>query len=209
MSGAGRAGSRVLRGAVLTLLGTAFRAACPPGVDPVRFGRALAEDVADVLGQLSGVDTLIAAVPSTVEDARSVAMPGTPVIEALSVADLLARLAALGYTQAALFTADAPDLPALLAAKPFSGLSTSDAAVVPSSGAGLVALATRLPPPPWLPTLDLDTPDALHRLRAAAPAAADLAVAPAWRRLRTPTDVATLDPALEGWEATRALLSRG
>jgi hypothetical protein len=199
-----------MRAAVLSLLGTAFRSACPPGVDPVRFGRALAEDVADVLAALSGVDSLIAADPSTVDDARSVAMPGTRILEASTPGSIFARLATMGYTQAALFTADAPDLPALLAAKPFSGLSTSDAAVVPSRGPGLVALAVRLPQPAWLPaTVDLDTPDALEWLRAAAPTPADLAVAPAWRRLRTPTDVAGLDPALEGWEATRALLSRG
>jgi hypothetical protein len=29
---------------------------------------------------------------------------------------------------------------------------------------------------------------------------------PEWRRLRGPADLATLDPALEGWDATRALL---
>jgi hypothetical protein len=192
----------------LCLLGTGFRSACPPGIDPVRFGRALAEDVADVLGILSGVDTLIAATPSTVDDAKAAAMPGVPVLEVSTSDGIFAAVAELGYTQAALFTADVPDLPALLAAKPFSGLSTSDAAVVPSHGPGLVALAARLPRPGWLPsTIDLDTPDALDRLRAAAPGPGDLAVAPAWRRLRTPTDVAGLDPALEGWEATRALLS--
>jgi hypothetical protein len=31
-------------------------------------------------------------------------------------------------------------------------------------------------------------------------------VAPAWRRLRGPDDLATLDPAVEGWDTTRALL---
>ena len=199
-----------MRAAVLCLLGTAFRSACPPGVDPVRFGRALAEDVADVLGTLSGVDTLVAAGPSTVDDAKAVAMPGVPILRVSTPDGAFAALAELGFTEAALFTADVPDLPALLAAKPFSGLSISPAAVVPSHGAGLVALAARLPRPGWLPvTVDLDTPDALDRLRAAAPEPGDLAVAPAWRRLRTPTDVAGLDPALEGWEATRALLSGG
>jgi len=198
------------RAAVLCLLGTGHRAGCPPGVDPVRFGRAVAEDVADVLAALAGVDTLLAADQSAVDDAKAVALPGTPILDVSTVDELIAELARRGYAEAALYTPDVPDLPALLAAKPFSGLSTSDAAVVPSRGAGLVALATRLPPPRWLPGgLHLDTPDALDRLRAAAPAPADLAVAPAWRRLRTATDVATLDPALEGWEATRALLSGG
>jgi hypothetical protein len=44
------------------------------------------------------------------------------------------------------------------------------------------------------------------RLRGAAPRRA-LVVTPAWRRLRTPADLGGLDPGLEGWEATRALLS--
>lgn len=71
---------------------------------------------------------------------------------------------------------------------------------------GLLGLAARLPVPPWLPDLDLDggSPAAL---RAVAPGLADVAVTPAWRRLRGPADLATLDPAVEGWEATRALLS--
>ena len=192
----------------MCLLGAGYRAACPPGVDPVRFGRALAEDVADVLAALAGVDTAVVADPAAVEDAKAIAMPGTPILEASTMDAAFAALADRGCTEAALFTGDVPDLPALLAAKPFSGLSTSDVAVVPSHGDGLVALATRLPRPPWLPRgLHLDTADALVRLRAAAPAPDALAIAPTWRRLRLPTDTATLDPALEGWEATRALLS--
>jgi len=185
----------VLRVATLCLLGTGYRAACPPGVDPVRFGRALAEDVTDVLAALSGVDLAILAGTSTVDDARAVAMPGMPVLELSTVDGAIAELARRGYAEAAFFTPDVPDLPVLLAAKPFSGLSTSEVAVVPGRGDDLVALATRLPPPRWLPAgLHLDTPDAL-------------AVAPAWRRLRVPADLAALDPGLEGWEATRALLS--
>ncbi len=78
----------------------------------------------------------------------------------------------------------------------------------PAEGGGLVVLASRLPVPPWLALsgVDLDTPDAVRRLRAAAPRR-DLVVTPRWRRLRTPADIASLDPGLEGWEATRALLS--
>ena len=201
-------GGPVPRVGALCLLGTGHRAACPPGVDPVRFGRALAEDVADVLASLSGVDTVVVADPSTVDDARAVAMPGMPIIELPTVDGAIAELAGRGYAEAAFFAPDVPDLPALLAAKPFSGLSTAGAAVVPSHGGGLVALATRLPPPGWLPAgLHLDAPGVLARLYEAAPTPADLAVAPAWRRLRVPADVATLDPALEGWEETRALLS--
>jgi hypothetical protein len=63
-----------------------------------------------------------------------------------------------------------------------------------------------LPAPDWLPEIDLDTtaPDAV---RAAAPRPADVVVTPAWRRLRGPADLASLDPAVEGWDATRLLLS--
>jgi hypothetical protein len=197
-----------MRVAAVALFGTAYRDACPPGVDPVLFGRALIEDVADVLACLSQVDTAIVAEESTVDDAKAVAWPGMPVVTAGTPIDAFAALYELGYREAALFAADVPDLPALLAAKPFSGLSTADTAVVPDRTGRLIALASRLPRPGWLPsTVDFATPDALAALRAVAPEPNGIAVAPSWRRLREPTDVSTLDPALEGWEATRALLS--
>ncbi|XVQ12851.1 hypothetical protein ACQP1W_09935 [Spirillospora sp. CA-255316] len=75
---------------------------------------------------------------------------------------------------------------------------------------GLVALAARLPLPGWLSAalddVDLDTPDALPRLRAAAPRPGLIPQGPGWHRLRTPADLRLLDPGLEGWENTRALL---
>ncbi|HSV68168.1 MAG TPA: hypothetical protein VLJ59_20050 [Mycobacteriales bacterium] len=198
-----------MRAAVLLLTGAPGHPACPPGVDQVRFGRALAEDVVDLLATLSDVDTLIAATPSRLDDVAAIRWPGTVVLrlsEVDGVVSLLGRIA--GYDEAAVFAPDVPDLPALLAAKPFSGLSTAEVAVLPASTGGLVALASRLPVPGWLPsTVDLDDPAALDRLRAAAPRPDDVVVAPAWPRLRTPTDLVRLDPALEGWEATRALVS--
>lgn len=197
-----------MRVAAVALFGTGYRDGCPPGVDPVRFGRALIEDVADVLASLSQVDTALVADESTVDDAKAVAWPGMALVTAGGPAAAFEALGGLGYQEAALFVADAPDLPALLAAKPFSGLSTADTAVVPSQPVGLIALASRIPAPAWLPsTVDLDTPDALELLRAAAPAPGALAVAPSWRRLRAPADLSSLDPALEGWEMTRSLLS--
>jgi hypothetical protein len=74
------------------------------------------------------------------------------------------------------------------------------------AGAGLLGLASRLPAPAWLPSAGLDelTPQSLRRL---APRATDVAPAPGWHRLRGPDDVARLDPALEGWDATRSLLA--
>jgi hypothetical protein len=122
-------------------------------------------------------------------------------------AEVFAALAVRGYAEAALVAADAPDLPGLLVAKPFSRLTGARVAAAPAAGGGLVVLAARLPAPGWLPAaLTLDTPDAVERHRAAAPARRDLAVTQGWHRLRTPGDLAGLDPGLEGWETTRSLL---
>lgn len=202
-----------MRAAVLLLTGMPRHPACPPGVDPARFGRAMAEDVADLLATLAGVDSILAATPGRLDDAEAVRWPGSAVLrlsDAGGMAEVFDRLVDAGYAEAAVYAPDAPDLPALLAAKPFSGLSTGPVAVLPASGGGLVALASRLPAPGWLPaTVDLDTPDPLDRLRAAAPSTAEVAVSPGWPRLRRPTDLARLDPGLEGWESTKALLAIG
>lgn len=196
------------RAVVLLLAGPPAVRACPPGVAPDAFARALAEDVADLLADLPGLDPLVAAAPDRVADAEDVVWPGTPVLETGlgTPADVFAALAARGYDEAAVVVPDAPDLPGLLVAKPFSALAEVLVAAVPAYGGGLVALATRLPAPDWLPAeTDLDGPYAVERLTAAAPAG-ELALTPPWRRLRTREDLAGLDPDLEGWEATRALL---
>ena len=70
----------------------------------------------------------------------------------------------------------------------------------------LLGLASRLPVPAWLPGLDLDADGDPEALRAAAPRKALVAVTPGWRRLRGPAALAALDPALDGWDATRRLL---
>jgi hypothetical protein len=49
----------------------------------------------------------------------------------------------------------------------------------------------------------------LAQVRRGAPSAGQVARATEWHRLRQPADLAYLDPRLEGWEATRALLSGG
>ena len=133
----------------------------------------------------------------------------------LAVADessayaVLDALHALGGTEAAVVADDAPDLPGLLVGKLFSGLSGAEAAACPADGGGLVALASRLPVPRWVraAAVDLDRPDALAALSAAAPRAREVALVPGWHRLRRAEDVHRLDPGLEGWEATRRVLS--
>jgi len=200
----------VRRAAVLVLAGPPAAGACPPGVAPDAFARALAEDVADLLAELPGLEPVVAAAADRVADAEDVVWPGTPVLETVlaTPTEVFTALAARGYDEAALVPADVPDLPGLLVAKPFSRLTGATVAAVPAADGGLVVLAARLPAPGWLPpSVTLDTPDAVDRLRAAAPGRRDLAVIQGWHRLRTPGDLAGLDPGLEGWETTRALLS--
>ena len=197
------------RAAALLLSGPPAARACPPGIAPAEFARAMAEDVADLLADLPGLEPVVAAAPDRVADAEDVVWPGTPVLEvAGGPVDVLTALAEQGYDEAAVFAADVPDLPGLLVAKPFSALSTAPVAAAPADGGGLVALACRLPVPAWLPVdIDLDEPYAVERLKAAAPSPGDVVLTPAWRRLRRREDLAALDPDLEGWEATRALLA--
>lgn len=180
----------------------------PPGIDPARWRAALAEDVVDLLATLNEVETAVAVTPEDRRLAESVVWPGTAVHE-VPEPTVNAVLAALtGYDQAAVVAADAPDVPGLTLGKLLRPLSSRPVAVAPleGDGPGLLGVAARLPVPDWLPVLDLDTA-APADVRAAAPRPGDVAVTAGWRRLRGPADLATLDPAVEGWEATRALLS--
>lgn len=162
----------------------------------------------DLLATLNEVETAVAVTPEDRWLADAVVWPGTAVHE-VSEPTVNAVLAALtGYDQAAVVTADAPDVPGLTLGKLLRPLSSRPVAVAPLDGAGpgLLGVAARLPVPDWLPVLDLDTA-APADVRGAAPRPGDVAVTAAWRRLRGPADLAALDPAAEGWEATRALLS--
>jgi hypothetical protein len=140
---------------------------------------------------------------------RHVGWPGlrayrTP---SLTLAALLDGPARDGFDQAVLLAGDAPDLPGMLAAKLFRPLTTRTVSAAAQTGAdGLLGLGVRLPGPNWLPDAGLDdlTPMALRRC---APRSVEVAPAPGWHRLRGPADLAYLDPGLEGWEATRALLT--
>ena len=129
------------------------------------------------------------------------------VLPSLDVATVLGAAAADGYEQAVALVADAPDLPGMIIAKLLRPLTTRPVSAAPVIGVveGLIGVGANLPVPGWLPAAPLDvlTPQALRRL---APAITDVAPATGWHRLLGPADLARLDPRLEGWEATRALL---
>ncbi|GAA4689435.1 hypothetical protein [Phytohabitans rumicis] len=180
----------------------------PPGVDAAAWRAALAEDLVDLLATLNEVEPAIAALPADRALAESVAWPSMPVYDVpdLSAGAIFAVAAKDGYEQAAAVAGDAPDVPGLLVGKLLRPLTTRPLAVAPADpGPGLLGVAARLPAPDWLPAFDLDS-GALAEIRAAAPRPADVGSSPPWRRLRTPADLATLDPAVEGWDTTRALL---
>jgi hypothetical protein len=179
----------------------------PPGVDPAAWRRALAEDVVDLLATLAAVTPAIAVVPADRPVAEAVAWPGTRVYElpALTSDVIFAAAAADGYDQAALVAPDAPDLPGMLVGKLLRPLSTRPVAVAPAPTGGLLGLAARLPAPDWLPALSLDA--AVEDVRRAAPGPGQVGAGTGWHRLTGPAALARLDPKLEGWEATRALLS--
>lgn len=197
----------------------------PPGVDAEEFRLALLEDAYEVIASTGRIAAVLALCPPDQPEAEGVTWPGTPVLRVPSppvvdpsmaygatmdvVVAVLDGLAGLGADEGGIVAGDAPDLPPMLVGKLFQGLEHADVAACPAEDGGLVALAARLPRAAWLTGAGtgLDTPDALDRLRAAAPSRRALSVSPGWRRLRRPGDVARLDPGLEGWEATRALLS--
>lgn len=195
---------------VLSVRSSGGDAQPPPGVDADDYRLALLEDTYEVVAGLELVTAALVLDPPDQPDAEALTWPGTPIVREPALPGAFAALHALGATEAALISPDAPDLPPLLLGKLFRALGQAPAAACQSAGGGLVALAARLPLPPWLADAltgtDLDVPDALARLRAAAPRHGQIPQGPSWHRLRTPADVALLDPGLEGWESTRALL---
>jgi hypothetical protein len=193
----------VTRRVVIALLGPVPWA--PPGTDPATWRRALAEDVVDLIAALAAADAAIAIGPRERGLAAEVAWPRMPVYDADTPRAALDAAAADGYEQAAVLAGDAPDVPGLLVGKLLQPLTTRHAAVAPSTSGGLLGIAARTPVPEWFPDLDLDAA-APADLRDAAPRRALVAVTPAWHRLRGPADLARLDPALDGWDTTRALL---
>ena len=176
---------------------------------------AMLEDVCETVSALELVEpaVAVAADDPLAADVPGVTWPGTPVHRVPAGSSPLAAraVAALAATlpdgQLTIVAADAPDLPGLLVGKLHRALGSADAAVLPAAGGGLVALATRVPVPDWL-VADLDDEDALVALRAAAPRRTSVSVGPGWHRVRRAADLDHLDPGLEGWDVTRALLQR-
>jgi hypothetical protein len=182
--------------------------AAPPGVDPDAFLAAVAEDTYEVIAGLELVRPVILHTGLD-ELANEIAWPGTPVIGLPPGGPVLARaFAALRPygDEAVVVAGDAPDLPPLLVGKLLRELGRAPVTVCPAEDGTAVAVAARLPLPDWA-AVELDEADIVRRLRAAAPGRRMVATGPGWHRLRRPADIHRLDPGLEGWEGTRALLS--
>ncbi|GIM92629.1 hypothetical protein [Paractinoplanes toevensis] len=180
----------------------------PPGVDLAAWRAALAEDVVDLLARLAQAEAAIAATAEDRELAEEIAWPGMRIYQVPTATYLpvFAAAAADGFDQAAVIAADAADVPGMILGKLLSPLENKAVTVAPGGpGNGLMGVATSLPAPEWLVDHDLDGASA-QLLRRTAPQPGDVTSTPEWRRLRSPAELATLDPALEGWENTRALL---
>jgi len=180
----------------------------PPGVALAAWRAALAEDVVDLIATMAELEPAIAAVAVDRALAESVAWPGMPIYDIARplVNEALAAAARDGFDQAAVVAGDAADVPGLTIGKLLRPLTSRPVAVAAAGpGGGLLGVAARLPAPPWLPAHDLDD-GSVTLLRRDAPEPQDVVSTPAWRRLRGPADLATLDPAVEGWDTTRALL---
>ncbi|SDG93793.1 hypothetical protein SAMN05421505_109182 [Sinosporangium album] len=193
------------------LVTAAAGAAAPPGVDRHDFLRAVAEDTYEIV---AGLELVTPVLVTSVPGLDDLVWPGTPVIgiaESSGQSAVRTAFEALAATcpdatQAVVISADAPDLPPLLIGKLFRELGRAHLTVCQAEGGGAVAVAAPLPLPEWAHP-DLDAPDTVARLRAAAPGRRMVATGPGWHRLRAAEDVSRLDPGLEGWENTRGLLS--
>ena len=177
----------------------------PPGIDPGAFATACLADSYEVAAELTDVRAGIAGPP----EAADLLWPADDWWPGEISLPALAGQLTEDADELVLLAADVPDLPGLVLAKIFKALRHADVVVAPERrGDGCVALGLRLPMAGWVPAhaLDLDR-NPYPPLLAAAPSRRHCALAPDWHRLRTPSSVHLLDPGLEGWEQTRALLS--
>jgi hypothetical protein len=180
-------------------------AAAPEGIDSEAFAAACLLDSYEVLADLIEVRSGIAGPTSVADILWPGAMHLPPDITVPTLAGLLSEEA----DELVVVPADVPDLPGLVLAKLFKVLHRSDIAIAPERiGTGCVAIGMSLPIADWIPedAFDLDR-NPFTRLSAIAPRRSRCTLTPSWHRLRTPVDVQRLDPGLEGWEETRALLA--
>jgi hypothetical protein len=181
--------------------------AAPVGVDSSMFAAACLLDSYEVVADLIGVTSGIAGPASAAE----MLWPGgLHLPDDMTVPTMAAQLSEV-VDELVVLPADLPDLPGLVLAKLFKVLHRTDIAIAPERGGdGCAAIGLSLPLADWIPddAFDLDH-NPFERLSAAAPRRSRCTLAPAWHRLRTPNDLRRLDPGLEGWEETRALLAGG
>jgi hypothetical protein len=179
--------------------------AAPDGIDPAPFAAACLLDSYEVIADLIGVTSGIAGPPSVAE----MLWPGALHLATDITVPEMARKLSEEADELVVLPADLPDLPGLVLAKLFKVLHRTDIAIAPErSGNGCAAIGVSLPLADWIPedAFDLDY-NPVTQLSAIAPRRSRWALAPTWHRLRAPTDVNRLDPGLEGWEETRALLA--
>jgi hypothetical protein len=192
------------RRAAVVLARYGASSAAPEGIDPASFAAASLLDCYEVVADLIGVKSGIAGPPAVADMLWPGALHLPTDITVGAMADQLGGVA----DELVVLPADLPDLPGLVLAKLFKVLHRTDIAIAPErAGAGCAAIGVSLPLAEWIPddAFDLDH-NPYPRLSTIAPRRSRWALAPTWHRLRTPADVSRLDPGLEGWEETRALL---
>jgi hypothetical protein len=179
--------------------------AAPEGIDPATFAAACLLDCYEVVADLIGIKSGIAGPPSVAE----MLWPGALHLPTdITVGAMAGQLSGVA-DELVVLPADLPDLPGLVLAKLFKVLHRTDIAISPErAGTGCAAIGVSLPLAEWIPddAFDLDH-NPYTPLSTIAPRRSRCTLAPAWHRLRTPADVSRLDPGLEGWEETRALLA--
>jgi hypothetical protein len=179
--------------------------AAPDGIDSAAFADACLLDSYEVVADLIGVTSGIAGPPKVAE----ILWPGALHLANDVTVPMMVRQLIEQADELVVLPADLPDMPGLVLAKLFKVLHRTDIAIAPErTGNGCAAIGVSLPLADWIPedAFDLDD-NPFTRLSAIAPRRSHCTLAPAWHRLRTPADVAQLDPGLEGWEETRSLLS--
>jgi len=198
-------GAAPVRRCALVLAAYDAGSGAPPGIDPAAFATACLADTYEVLADLVSVESGVVGDHPGLDEMiwpGAIRRTGSPSLRRLA-ADLAGR-----FDELVVVPADVPDLPGLVLAKVFKALQRADVVVAPQRAAsGCTALGVRLPWSEWLPDdLDLDDNPA-ERLAGRAPNRRNLAIGPDWHRMSTPESINRLDPGLEGWEYTRALLA--